>query len=208
MTKMSKNINKEELEDLKEFAKEQAENDEPDNTEEKTDVISDESAEKEAKPKKKVKLSKSEQITELQYQLAELNDKYLRLFSDFDNYRKRTNKDKLDLIKTSSKEVIEGLLPVLDDFDRGLEALRDHQVDEDVVHGIELIQRRLFNYLKTKGLEPMDSKGKEFDTDYHDAITQTPAPSKNLKGKVVDVIEKGYLLNGTIIRHAKVVVGQ
>jgi molecular chaperone GrpE len=205
---MSKNINKEELEDLKELAKEQAAKDEPDNTEEKTDVISDESAEKEAKPKKKAKLSKSEQITELQYQLAELNDKYLRLFSDFDNYRKRTNKDKLDLIKTSSKEVIEGLLPVLDDFDRGLDALREHQVDEDAVHGIELIQRRLFNYLKTKGLEPMDSKGKEFDTDYHDAITQTPALSEDLKGKVVDVIEKGYLLNGTIIRHAKVVVGQ
>ena len=205
---MSKNINKEELEDLKEFAKEQAANDKQNATEEKTDPPADEVVGKQEKPKQKVKLSKSEQITELQYQLAELNDKYLRLFSDFDNYRKRSSKDKIDLINTASKEVIEGLLPVLDDFDRGLHAFREQKVAEDTVHGVELIQSKLFNYLKTKGLEPMDSKGKDFDTDYHDAITQIPAPSDDLKGKVVDVVEKGYLLNGTIIRHAKVVVGQ
>ena len=205
---MSKNINKEELEDLKEFAKEQAANDKQNATEEKTDTPADEVVGKQEKPKKKVKLSKSEQITELQYQLAELNDKYLRLFSDFDNYRKRSSKDKIDLINTASKEVIEGLLPVLDDFDRGLHAFREQKVAEDTVHGVELIQSKLFNYLKTKGLEPMDSKGKDFDTDYHDAITQIPAPTDDLKGKVVDVVEKGYLLNGTIIRHAKVVVGQ
>ncbi len=112
------------------------------------------------------------------------------------------------MIKTASKEVIEGLLPVLDDFDRGLHAFREQKVAEDTVHGVELIQNKLFNFLKTKGLEPMDSKGKDFDTDYHDAITQIPAPTDDLKGKVVDVVEKGYLLNGTIIRHAKVVVGK
>jgi len=205
---MDNNINRDELEDLKDFAKEQAANDKHNGTEEKTDTPTEEVVGKQEKPKKKVKLSKSEQITELQYQLAELNDKYLRLFSDFDNYRKRSSKDKIDLIKTASKEVIEGLLPVLDDFDRGLHAFREQKVAEDTVHGVELIQNKLFNFLKTKGLEPMDSKGKDFDTDYHDAITQIPAPTDDLKGKVVDVVEKGYLLNGTIIRHAKVVVGK
>lgn len=203
---MSKKINKEELEDLREFAKEEAEKDGSKNSNEFDDTTDNEPESKE-KPKKKVKLSKTEQIKEMQYQLAELNDKYLRLFSEFDNFRKRTNKDKLELIKTASKDVIEGLLPVLDDFDRGLNAFREQDVDPDTIHGVELIQSKLFNYLKTKGLEPMDSKGKEFNTDFHDAITQTPAPSNDLKGKVVDVIEKGYLLNGTIIRHAKVVVG-
>jgi molecular chaperone GrpE len=158
-------------------------------------------------PKKNVKLSKSEQIKELQYEKAELNDKYLRLFSEFDNFRKRINKEKIDIIKTASKDVIEGLLPVLDDFDRALQHLKDLGSDEETIKGVELIYNKLFNNLKSKGLEPMDSKGKEFDTDFHDAITQIPAPAEDLKGKVVDVAEKGYLLNGTIIRHAKVIVG-
>lgn len=166
-----------------------------------------EDAPREEKPKKE-KLSKSEQIKELQYEKAELNDKYLRLFSEFDNFRKRMNKERVELIKTASKDVIEGLLPVLDDFDRALQHLNEQGADEETIKGIELIYNKLFNYLKSKGLEPMDSKGKDFDTDFHDAITQIPAPTEDLKGKVVDVAEKGYLLNGTIIRHAKVIVGQ
>lgn len=178
--------------------------------EEKDEVVGDTEhteKDKEEKPKKKVKLSKSEQIKELQYEKAELNDKYLRLFSEFDNFRKRMNKEKIDIIKTASKDVIEGLLPVLDDFDRALQHLNDQGADEETIKGVELIYNKLFNNLKSKGLEPMDSKGKEFDTDFHDAVTQIPAPTEDLKGKVVDVAEKGYLLNGTIIRHAKVIVG-
>ena len=178
--------------------------------EEKDEVVRDTEhteKDKEEKPKKKVKLSKSEQIKELQYEKAELNDKYLRLFSEFDNFRKRMNKEKIDIIKTASKDVIEGLLPVLDDFDRALQHLNDQGADEETIKGVELIYNKLFNNLKSKGLEPMDSKGKEFDTDFHDAVTQIPAPTEDLKGKVVDVAEKGYLLNGTIIRHAKVIVG-
>jgi len=139
---------------------------------------------------------------------AELNDKFLRLFSDFDNYRKRTNAEKLELIKTASKNVIEGMLPVLDDFDRALQAFQEQKIDEETIKGVELIRNKLFTFLSQKGLEPMDSHGKDFDTDWHDAVTQVPAPSEEMKGKVVDVIQKGYLLNGTIIRHAKVVVGQ
>ena len=194
--------NKEDFEDLRENPSEEF-NEEQSAENEK---LSEEKTEE--KPKKKVKLSKSEQIKELQYEKAELNDKYLRLFSEFDNFRKRMNKEKIDIIKTASKDVIEGLLPVLDDFDRALQHMKDQGADEDTVKGVELIYNKLFTNLKSKGLEPMDSKGKDFNTDFHDAITQIPAPTEDLVGKVVDVAEKGYLLNGSIIRHAKVVVGQ
>lgn len=194
---MNENVENQDATSAEDFASEQAAENEH---------LSEKKQEK--KPKKKVKLSKSEQIKELQYEKAELNDKYLRLFSEFDNFRKRINKEKIDLIKTASKDVIEGLLPVLDDFDRALQHLKEQGVDEEIVQGIELIYNKLFNNLKAKGLEPMDSKGKDFDTDFHDAITQIPAPTDDLRGKVVDVVEKGYLLNGSIIRHAKVVVGQ
>lgn len=163
---------------------------------------------KAAKSKKPKKITKDSEIEELKIQNAELNDKFLRLFSDFDNYRKRTNTEKIELIKTASKNVIEGLLPVIDDFDRALTAFQEQNYDKEVIEGIELIRNKLTIFLGQKGLEPMDSQGKDFDTDWHDAITQIPAPSEDMKGKVVDVIEKGYLLNGTIIRHAKVVVGQ
>ena len=179
------------------------------NEDQLTDENQNEKVTEESKPEKKSKkkLSKTEQIQELQYQLAELNDKYLRLFSEFDNYRKRMNKQMGEVIKTASKQLIEDLLPVLDDFDRSIQALKEHNSSTEALEGVELIYNKFFNILKSKGLEPMDSKGKDFDTDYHDAITQTPAPKEELKGKVVDVVEKGYLLNGTIIRHAKVVVG-
>jgi molecular chaperone GrpE len=170
--------------------------------------VKQEKKEEPEKPKKKKKQTKDEIIEELKIQNAELNDKFLRLFSDFDNYRKRTNTEKLELIKTASRSVIEGLLPVVDDFDRALEAFKEQKTNEETIQGIELISNKLNNFLNQKGLEPMDSMGKDFDTDYHEAITQIPAPSDDLKGKVVDVIQKGYLLNGTIIRHAKVVVGQ
>lgn len=194
--------NKEDFEDLRESSAEESV------TEDSIEDKDQSEDKKEEKPKKKVKLSKSEQIKELQYEKAELNDKYLRLFSEFDNFRKRMNKEKIDIIKTASKNVIEGLLPVLDDFDRALQHLKEQGADEEAIQGVELIYNKLFNNLKSKGLEPMDSVGKDFDTDFHDAITQIPAPSEDLKGKVVDVAEKGYLLNGSIIRHAKVIVGQ
>lgn len=163
---------------------------------------------KTGKTKKGTKKSSEKEISELKQQLGELNDKYLRLFSEFDNYRKRTNAEKLELIKTASRGVIEGLLPVLDDFDRALEAFTNQEVDNETIKGVDLIRTKLNTFLGQKGLEPMDSAGKDFDTDWHDAITQVAAPSEDMKGKVVDVIQKGYLLNGTVIRHAKVVVGQ
>ena len=157
--------------------------------------------------KKSRKIKAEKKLEEVTEKYNEVNDKYLRLYSEFDNYRKRTNKERLDLLKSASQEVIVDLLPVLDDFDRAMKAMEDHGVDEETKKGLELIHTKFNNILTQKGLEPLNSIGTEFDTDYHEAITNIPAPSDDMVGKVVDVIEKGYLLNGKIIRFAKVVVG-
>lgn len=160
------------------------------------------------KPKRKwKKKTDKEKLAEADEKCEEMNDKYLRLYSEFDNYRKRTGKERIDILKTASQDIMVDLLPVLDDFDRGLQAMNDNNAQEESVKGVELIYNKLFSLLKQKGLEPMDSINKEFDTDYHEALTNIPAPTDDLKGKVVDVIQKGYLLNGKIIRFAKVVVG-
>ncbi|NQU34387.1 MAG: nucleotide exchange factor GrpE [Bacteroidetes bacterium] len=163
------------------------------------------SNEKPQKKSRKLKLEKK--LEEANEKYNEINDKYLRLYSEFDNYRKRTNKERLDLLKSASQEVIIDMLPVLDDFDRALKAMDDQGVDAETKMGLELIYNKFNGVLTQKGLEPMNSIGKDFDTDYHEAITNIPAPSDDLVGKVVDVIERGYLLNGKIIRFAKVVVG-
>jgi molecular chaperone GrpE len=157
---------------------------------------------------KAIEKKQQEKIDELEASLAELNDKYLRLFSEFDNYRKRTNKEKLDLLKTASEEVVIDLLPVIDDFERGIKALEDNDALQSSVEGMQLIYNKLKGILTKKGLAPMQSIGETFDTDFHEALTNIPAPTEDLKGKVVDEIEKGYLLNGKVIRFAKVVVGQ
>jgi len=136
----------------------------------------------------------------------ELNDKYLRLYSEFDNYRKRTIKEKIDLQKSASQDLIVDLLPVIDDFERALQAFEEHKVNDETIKGIELIYNKLFNLLVRKGLEPMNSMGTEFNTDYHEAITNIQADD-DMKGKVVDVIQKGYLLNDKVLRFAQVVVG-
>ena len=167
-----------------------------------------EEKQEEEKPHKKTRKIKAEKkLEEVTEQRDEINDKYLRLYSEFDNYRKRTNKERLDILKSASAEVITNLLPVLDDFDRAVKAMEDHGIDDETKKGIELIHNKLNGIMTQKGLEPMNSVGKDFDTDYHEAITNIPAPSEDMVGKVIDVIEKGYLLNGKIIRFAKVVVG-
>ena len=150
-----------------------------------------------------------EKVGELEENLAELNDKYLRLFSEFDNYRKRTTKERLELIDTASTEVIRELLPVLDDFERAFKANEAKSEDEQSnLEGFKLIYNKLKGILNRRGLEPMKAIGEAFDTDFHEALTNIPAPSEDLKGKVVDEIEKGYILKGKVIRFAKVVVGQ
>lgn len=150
----------------------------------------------------------STMIEKLEAEKKDLNDKYLRLFSDFDNYRKRTAKEKIESFKTAGLGVIKDLLTVVDDFDRAVENNVNSEDVEAIKEGFGLIHNKLDAILKAKGLSVVEAKGEKFDVDKHEAITQIPAPTEDLKGKVVDVIEKGYALNDTIIRFPKVIVGQ
>jgi len=146
--------------------------------------------------------------TDCKSQIDELNDKYLRLYSEFDNYRKRTIKEKIELSKTASSELIEKLLPVLDDFERAIKAFdTGTEAGQALKDGIVLIFSKFFSILNQQGLEPMRTLGEPFDTDFHEAITNIPAPTPGQKGKIMDEVEKGYLLNGKVIRYARVVVG-
>jgi molecular chaperone GrpE len=141
-------------------------------------------------------------------QINELNDKYLRLYSEFDNYRKRTSKERLELFKTAGQDILTDLLPVLDDFDRAMQNMDSSDDAEAIQTGINLIYNKFKSVLENKGLKHFKSIETEFDPEVHEAITKIPAPSKKLKGKVVDEIEKGYMLNDKVIRFAKVVVGE
>lgn len=147
-------------------------------------------------------------LTELQEKYDSLNNKYLRLYSEFENYRKRTAKEKLDSFKNAGQDIIKDLLPVIDDFDRAIAANEHNDDPETLKEGFKLIHHKLYHILNQKGLKPMDSIGKPFDTEFHEAITNIPAPSEDLKGKVVDVAEKGYFHNDDVLRYAKVIVGQ
>lgn len=145
---------------------------------------------------------------QLEEQLAQEKDKFLRLFAEFENYKKRTTKERIDLFKTANQEVLQAMLPVLDDFDRAMQQISKSE-DEALVKGVELIHEKLKSTLVAKGLEHVELKaGDEFNADFAEAITQIPAPSTDLKGKIVDVIEKGYKLGDKIIRFPKVVIGQ
>ncbi|MGZ3865969.1 MAG: nucleotide exchange factor GrpE [Bacteroidia bacterium] len=139
--------------------------------------------------------------------IAELNDKYLRLYAEFDNFRKRSMRERADYLKYAGEEVFKDILPVVDDFERGLKAAETAADVKSVSEGVQLIYNKLTSILKQKGIEMMDSKGKDFNPETMEAITNIPAPTPELKGKVVDEVEKGYSLNGKVIRFAKVVVG-
>jgi len=140
--------------------------------------------------------------------IAALNDKYLRLAAEFDNYRRRTAKERLDLVLTASEETIVGVLPVLDDCERALDVLRRSDGDNSVaIEGTELIYNKLFSYLESKGLKKIESVGKELNTDFHEAIAQLPAHKKEHRHKIMEVVQQGYTLNGKVIRFAKVVIG-
>ncbi len=139
--------------------------------------------------------------------LAQEKDRYLRLFAEFENYKRRTSKERIELFKTASHDVMVALLPVLDDFDRALKELE--KSDDTLFQGVQLIRNKFFETLKQKGLGLIDIEpGTTFDADQHEAITQIPAPTEDMKGKIIDVIEKGYTLGEKIIRYPKVVIGQ
>lgn len=155
--------------------------------------------------------TKEGELTEeemLKEDLQKEKDKFLRLFAEFENYKRRTSKERLELFKTANQEVMTAMLPIMDDFDRALNELKKSG-DENLLKGIELIHNKLKETLKAKGLERMEVEhGEDFDSEIHEAITQIPAPSDKLKGKIVDVVEPGYKLGERIIRYPKVVTGK
>lgn len=152
----------------------------------------------------------SDNSNNLEIKLKEANDKFLRLYSEFDNFRKRTAKEKVDIIKTAGEDIIKELLPILDDFERAIENNTKFDKIEDlepIKEGFKLIHHKLLHNLKSKGLEAIDVMGEKFDVDKHEALTQVPVPNEEDKGKIIDVMEKGYKLHDKVIRFPKVVVG-
>jgi len=148
-----------------------------------------------------------EEMEALQSKLAESHDKYIRLFSEFDNYKKRTSRERVELIKTAASDVVSELLPVVDDFERALASFPADQEPDAIRLGVELVYTKLKGILEKQGLKEIEAMGAPFDTDYHEALTNIPSPDESMKGKVLDVIQKGYMLNDKVIRFARVVVG-
>lgn len=147
------------------------------------------------------------QVEELQAQLAEAKDQYVRLAAEFDNFRRRTAKERLDLIGSAGKDVLLGILPVVDDCQRALTVLKESDASQAAVEGTELICNKLLAFLKSRGMTPIEAKGQEFNTDFHEAVAQFPVQDEALKNKIIDVTQEGYMLNGSVARFAKVVVG-
>ena len=140
--------------------------------------------------------------------LTELQDKYLRLSAEYDNYRRRTLKEKMELSKNAGEDILQSILPVIDDFDRALQSIDESQDIDAVKEGIHLIHSKLTDVLKQKGVKEIEAKDQEFDTDKHEAVSKIPAPTEEMKGKIVDVVQKGYYLNDKVLRFSKVVVGE
>lgn len=172
------------------------------------DTAATEVKEEKQKGKKSRRGSKDAKIEELEQQISELKDKNLRLRAEFENYKKRTVREKIDMMKTAAQDTMAAILPVLDDFDRAKKNAMDENTEEEFSEGVNLVYNKLYTVLKQKGLEPMETNGEVFDPELHESITEIPAPSEDLKGKIVDTIEKGYILKEKIIRHAKVVIGK
>ena len=148
------------------------------------------------------------QLVELQAQVEKEKKEYLFLAAEFDNYRKRTLKEKAEIIKNGGENVLKGLLPIVDDFERGLKAAEMDTDAKSVLEGMTLIYNKLVKYLESMGVKEMNSTGEPFNSDLHEAIAQVPAPAEDMKGKVLDTVQKGYMLNDKVLRHAKVAVAQ
>ncbi|MBI9069754.1 MAG: nucleotide exchange factor GrpE [Salinivirgaceae bacterium] len=225
MAKEVKNDNVVGEEEVKNQAENLIEDTLKNNSEESTENKSDNSAEeskdteeitdkkkKSSKKKKVIKLTpiqeKEKENEELRYKMSEINDKYLRLSAEFDNYRKRTLKEKTELIKTAGGAALESMLPIVDDFERALQQMETAADIVAVKEGVMLIYNKFQEFIKAKGIVEIDALNQEFDTDFHEALTKIPAPEESLKGKVVDVIQKGYKIDEKVIRFAKVVIGE
>ena len=199
---MSKKENKDELNSKEESVEQVANNAETITVEKEEVNIENEDSTKESKD------NKDNEVERLTSELAEMKDKYLRIFAEFDNYRKRTIKEKQDVIKLASRDVLSAMLPAVDDFDRAIKVASENENEADIPEGIILIYNKLFKALEQQGIKEMETNGQDFDPELHEALTKVPAPSEEMKGKIIDTIEKGYLLNDKIIRYAKVVVGE
>ena len=148
------------------------------------------------------------ELDEANEKVATLEDKYLRQVAEFDNYRKRTIKEKAELIKNGGERAIESILPVLDDFERALSNMAKDENAAEIMTGVELIYNKFVGILKQNGLQKIETEGADFNTDFHEAIAMIPAPNESLKGKILDCVQAGYTLNEKVIRHAKVAVGE
>ncbi len=186
-----------------------SEKENPENLEE---LLSEEVQEEQVTENNEIESPEEEEITiedQLREDLAKEKEKFLRLFAEFENYKKRTTKERIELFKTASQDVMVSLLPVLDDFERSLMYIEDDKEAEELRKGVLLIYNKLVNTLEQKGLSKIEvNKGDTFNADDHEAITQIPAPSDDLKGKIIDVVERGYKLGDKVIRFPKVVIGQ
>ena len=149
-----------------------------------------------------------DEIEQMKQQSAELNDKNLRLMAEFDNYRKRTLKERIDLIKTAGEKIIVDMLPLVDDFERGLKAMETSEDVQAVKDGVDLIYSKFISFLLQNGVKAIPTENEKFDTEFHEAITTFPAPTEELKGKIIDCVAKGYTMNEKVIRFSKVVVGE
>lgn len=163
----------------------------------------------EKKPKKSTSKKELEELVKQhEVELQESKDKYLRLYAEFDNFKKRTLKERLDLMKSASQDVVAALLPILDDFDRAKQSADDEKSEEQFSEGVTLVYNKLYSTLTGKGLSKMESNNEVFDPELHEAISEIPVPEEEMKGTVIDTVEQGYYLNDKIIRYAKVVVGK
>jgi molecular chaperone GrpE len=206
--KKNKNIKNQNSEEVKEAAGTKVPNGNGETTND-ADADAEQTSEKSEEKKRKGKKDKKEsKIQELEDKLKELSDKHLRLQAEFDNFRKRTVREKADLIKSGGETVLTGILPVIDDFERAIESLREVPEDDPGKQGTLLIYSKFREFLKQNNVKEVEALHQDFDVDHHEALTKIPAPKEKLKGKVVDVIQKGYALNDKVIRYAKVVVGE
>lgn len=170
--------------------------------------VNPDDTEAEEVPVEEVAVTPENEVEKLKEELEKEKKEYMFLMADFDNFRKRTIKEKADLIKNGGEKVLKGLLPILDDFERGIKASAEATDAKAVLEGMELIYNKLKQYLEQNGVKEMDPSDDTFDTERHEAISVVPVPDEEKKGKILDTVQKGYTINGKVLRHAKVVVGQ
>ena len=179
---------------------------------EKEETVNEEAqqAENEAKETEEVdeKTQLEAKVADLEQQLEKEKKEYLFLMAEFDNFRKRTMKEKVEIIKNAAEKAMKDILPVIDDFERALQAMNDQKDVQGLKEGVELIYNKFIKYLEANGVKAIESDKAEFDTELHEAVANFPTPEEELKGKVIDTVQKGYKINDKVLRHAKVVVGQ